>query len=503
MYVGETVGSEQVDCVALLSDAQKGVIAEAALDAKYAQSQLPREIADGLSPDFWSFVKLPPSTKERLAAFYGSEADSNALAAADWRESLARGALRLYAPNNSAPGVTKVNFATHMRRENGDAAEITLSANKNEGELPWVLTFVPNPESLAAPAGLDGPGKKGASPAGGAEREEGSPRPASRRPGASRGKTHAGNALMDWAYLGNTDRLLQALADAALDEKWGFDDDERPNSILWNYLTYTFYRLQSEGKVLEDRDKGVAAFNTGLVNKRYEELYACFSPSEQGAPWKFDEFCKAGAKGRGKDIVKAFNPLPQRAEYFQRKEDLLFDIDLPFERDIDHILLDNMERLPLGFFEGAMRGFDEASEVLAELRSARNQKQREEGFGKLREIIEDDDDLMLDLIRRIDNAINVTRKRVEWNFRTAVPSFYPRMDTMNLLLPLVLTKSGEPDVALVVELTESGAYLGQTILTMRMAYNNARLVCRPDSDWLHTSVGLAQEESCPNDESAY
>ena len=65
---------------------------------------------------------------------------------------------------------------------------------------------------------------------------------------------------------------------------------------------------------------------------------------------------------------------------------------------------------------------------------------------------------------------------------------------MSLLLPLDLTEDENPDVALVVELTESGAYIGQTILTMRMAYNNARLISRPDSDWLNTSLKLSDSE---------
>ena len=63
---------------------------------------------------------------------------------------------------------------------------------------------------------------------------------------------------------------------------------------------------------------------------------------------------------------------------------------------------------------------------------------------------------------------------------------------MSLLLPLDLTDDEKPDVALVVELVESGAYLGQTILTMNMAYNNARLISRPDSDWLNTSIREGQ-----------
>jgi hypothetical protein len=41
-------------------------------------------------------------------------------------------------------------------------------------------------------------------------------------------------------------------------------------------------------------------------------------------------------------------------------------------------------------------------------------------------------------------------------------------------------------MALAVEKTASGSYLGHTMLPLDWAYKNARLVCRPDSDWLDT-----------------
>ena len=47
---------------------------------------------------------------------------------------------------------------------------------------------------------------------------------------------------------------------------------------------------------------------------------------------------------------------------------------------------------------------------------------------------------------------------------------------------------------LVVELTQSGNYQGQTILPLREAYIDARLLCRPDSDWLDTSAAAAAGE---------
>lgn len=40
------------------------------------------------------------------------------------------------------------------------------------------------------------------------------------------------------------------------------------------------------------------------------------------------------------------------------------------------------------------------------------------------------------------------------------------------------------DLALAIEKTPSGNYLGHTVLPLDWAYKNARLVCRPDSDWL-------------------
>ena len=307
----------------------------------------------------------------------------------------------------------------------------------------------------------------------------------------------AGHALTDWAYLGNMTELLDTLATIALPERWSFDDEQNEHArpILRSYLTYTFYRLQAEGKVLENREQGIAAFNTGLVDRTYEPLYACFSPSSLGEQWRFEAFCKAGSRQWGKKLVATFNPLPRRPQYFKRKEDLLFDTDRELRRDVDHILLDNINRLPRDFLLEEMRTSAEAPAVIERAYTSQDPGERILAFDELREIIEDDPRIKRRLINRLDDAIELAQKRVDWNFKTAVPAFYPTKNTMSLLLPLDLTEDDRPDVALVVELMESGAYIGQTILTMRMAYNNARLICRPDSDWLNTSLKLSDAET--------
>ena len=84
---------------------------------------------------------------------------------------------------------------------------------------------------------------------------------------------------------------------------------------------------------------------------------------------------------------------------------------------------------------------------------------------------------------RIDAEVKMALVRVAWNFKTAVPMWYPQKHSLSFLLPLCLV-STQADVALVVERQESGKYQGQTILPLQWAYSNARLICRPDSDWL-------------------
>ena len=60
-------------------------------------------------------------------------------------------------------------------------------------------------------------------------------------------------------------------------------------------------------------------------------------------------------------------------------------------------------------------------------------------------------------------------------------------------MPLGLLSDDRPDVALVTELQQSRKYLAYTFLPLQWAYQNARLICRPDSDWLDPE--LISEES--------
>ncbi|MGI6231103.1 MAG: DUF3825 domain-containing protein [Tractidigestivibacter sp.] len=306
--------------------------------------------------------------------------------------------------------------------------------------------------------------------------------------------------LRKWAYLYCWKDWLPRLAEKALPERWDFspsdcDEDGSPRyAILDSYLRYTFWRLVHEEKVCENARDGFAAYNTGLVDRSYESIYACFEANDRPGmqPWKLIGFYCAGEERVGDRLVRTFNPLPQRARYLKRLEDVLYDDSQVPVLDYEHILLDNIDRLPQSFLERELydspklialvkRGFsavDDPTAAESEGRAALDELKRK---------LPNDGVHWMRLKNALDVAVNLALERVKWSYRTAVPAYYPRANSVNLLLPLDLTEDAEPDMALVLERTASGSYIGQTILTPRMAYCDARLVCRPDVDWLDES----------------
>lgn len=252
--------------------------------------------------------------------------------------------------------------------------------------------------------------------------------------------------LFEFAYMPPV--LLEQLADLAEEENWNYRQvpADRPYPILFNYLQHTFMRLSEENKVAE-KDGAAACFNTGLVTELQEAIYAYFVPNPNPGQqrWKLEAFVKESDRK-----LLAFGSLPGLAHYFEEPGDLIYDARLPLRPNLDHIMSDNRERFPEPF--RAMETY------------------------QLRVIL--------------DGAIQHAIRRVARNYKTAIPNYYrptiqgrPGKGTLQLLLPLSLTHPRKADLALAVY-RESQVYLGATILTLDMAYNNARLIARPDSEWL-------------------
>ena len=224
-------------------------------------------------------------------------------------------------------------------------------------------------------------------------------------------------------------------------------------------------------------------------------IYACFDRNQGGSsPWQLAGFCRAGERGLGKKLTEKFNPLPQAATYFENLKDVLYETTLTPIVDYQHIIIDNLKRLPLAFIRTQCYDSREAMALANRIERTDNPYAKRQLMGELVACIEENQTLFNRIRNRIKDAIELAVKRVNWNYKTAIPMFYPRGNTMSLLLPLCLNEDNRADVALVVQRMESGNYQGQTILTLPQAYLDARLVCRPDSDWLRVdTVGRPEE----------
>lgn len=239
---------------------------------------------------------------------------------------------------------------------------------------------------------------------------------------------------------------LADLVTLAHKENWDYriSTSPRPFPILKSFIFYTFARLEAEGKIATapgKKDESVACFNTGLATARQEAIFAVFNqrsgtPAPNGPPWVLQQFAKESDR-----VLTFFAQRPDIANYFSDPSELLYDTRIELVVDVDHIIGDSQERFP------------------SELQQAND----------------------FALRSALDGAISAAKRRVRRNYKTAIPQYY--RGSLQLLLPLCLVRPDRADLALVVA-RENQVYRGSTVLTLDMAYNNARLVARPDTEWL-------------------
>ena len=244
------------------------------------------------------------------------------------------------------------------------------------------------------------------------------------------------NKIFSFAFCAEYDRKISSLANLC-PEKWSFGAHS-DNIILKNYIDYTFQKLCEDKSVLE-KDQ-YAVFNTGLFTSFYEPIYAYFTnnkiPNRQ--KWFLEGF-----NTKYQLCTLGVDQFPPRANYFTNPGALVFDTNCEIIPQYQHIFNDpeNYSRIP---------------------ESVRESTNKSAFF---------------------DGAIAKSKCMIDANYKTAVPQYYK--GRIQLLIPLCLVNVNVPDLALVVSKNEAGTqYLGHTCLTLEMAYNNARLIAKPNSDWL-------------------
>ena len=241
------------------------------------------------------------------------------------------------------------------------------------------------------------------------------------------------------------DSQLEELATLAHKEDWNYrhTKSNRRLPILRNFIFYTFARLEVEEKIATasgENDEPVACFNTGLATERQEAIFAVFGQRKGVAdispPWVLEKFAKESDRS-----LTFFAQRPDIANYFTDPSELLYDTRIELVVDVDHVIGGNRGRFPSELVDNDFA-----------MRSA------------------------------LDAAILAARRRVRRNYKTAIPQYY--RGSLQLLLPLCLVRPERADLALVVA-RENQVYRASTVLTLDMAYNNARLIARPDTEWLN------------------
>lgn len=293
--------------------------------------------------------------------------------------------------------------------------------------------------------------------------------------------------LFTWAFMGNSENAIKKLAEIALPEIWNDGDSEY--GILRGYIIYTFQRLlherQNENNMLAivEGDKW-ACFNTGLVDKLYDPIYGLFAVNKKPGMqrWTFHSWCTPGNKQAGQTLSRNFEQLPRKASYFQKPSQLIYDHNagiptLPYTH-----ILERLYRLPYEFLKRyAPKGFEFPPS---------DENLPENFYADLRAALEEDGETNLRLKDSLQLALSRAVKRVGWNYRLAYPVYDDKRRRLMLLIPLSLNNAADkPEVALIVERSpKSGKYIGHTILTLSMAYKKARMIMRPEADWLFEPV---------------
>ena len=262
--------------------------------------------------------------------------------------------------------------------------------------------------------------------------------------------------LFEFAYVPNWFDHLIALAEMAVPESWRFTNPILPprntdTPILEKYVNYVFRKQVIDfnnfnyvsnpeygDRIFYIRNEN-ACFNTGLYTKNYKSIYGCFTRNKRNGAkqdWLFRGFFDDTAPD-----LKYVQPLPDKPGFLLPLIGMTYFPAWDIRVNVNHILCDpdNFARLPV------------------DVQRAKN----------------------LSLL--LETAVELARRKASFEPGIVVPQGY--QGKVQFLLPLCLQDTEHIDLAMTLTPMD-GYYLGNTCLTLEMAYMNARLIGRPVAPWL-------------------
>lgn len=293
--------------------------------------------------------------------------------------------------------------------------------------------------------------------------------------------------IFDFAVVADWESRLEDLAEMAEPERWTYLEAPARTSlpVLDSYLRYTFLRLTDQGRIAETDD--LACFNTGLLTPGQEEIYGVFTVSDHFDPgvsvgqdnkkW----FLKTWARA-GDGILTSFRSLPALATYWDDPGQLILNPALEIQPNLDHIVRENLPRFPV-----ELGGTLDEKGVPGELLDTEDDVEEEEIRDEPQVTQEDGGEQSgspeVPLIARnaLEGAMTHAVRLARRSYRIAVPQFH--RGKIQLLLPLYLRDARRPTLALTLQ-RHGDWYRAATVLYPDWAYRHARLLSRPNSEWL-------------------
>lgn len=249
--------------------------------------------------------------------------------------------------------------------------------------------------------------------------------------------------IHNYAFCGASegfDSMISYLSEIAEDEIWTFNSNQ-PNSLLKKYIIGTFSQCKKQDKVQYSDDQKYSCFNTGLLTPNGNDIIALFEKNNRpdAQPWilrGFKDKCN-------REFMNLFSQVPELASYTTNFEELYFNPEYNIIVNTDHILDDNWDRI---------------EKIIA---------------------------LSKTVVKTLlVGVVEEAKMRIKRNLRLVVPQFYH--DKIMYLVPIRIPISDDvyETMALAVERTNTSQYRANTIFTKEMAYEKARLLMKPESNWL-------------------
>lgn len=272
---------------------------------------------------------------------------------------------------------------------------------------------------------------------------------------------------------------IAKLSEKAKQENWG-----EQNCILENYIdhVYRFIRKCHTAKDQEDRglifskDGQNAVLHTSLYTSEYTPIFARFQKNnvKNRQEWCFLAWLDQYNLQRANVLQDEPKPIRWVSHHYE----LYYNPEIILYPDIKHIM------------------------------------QGDENHGRVQKLLPGQNHDMH--VKLLTGAIEQMKVRVQQNSRTVVPQYYARNNCIQLLLPLNLTGGDTIDLVLTCqrvkrpEVTNADPnepshwrYEASTVLELPMAYANARVLNRIESEWLHPPLTpdaeVSDTESTTND----